>query len=135
MTEFPLKAFPKKRTGAALALLVAALALASCKTAPVVIPPDLDAPTLILKAQEASDGGNYSLSLRYYKALIDNWGSDPSNLATGKYEIAFIAYKQGDKAKAKELFTELLALYDAPGGSAFPDRYKVLAQKLLAELQ
>ena len=119
----------------AATVIALVLILGSCKTAPVVIPPDLDAPTLIQKAQEAADANNYKLAVRYYQSLIDHWKSDPSSLATGEYEIAFIALKQGDKAKAKELFTSLLAQYDAPGGDALPDRYKVLAKKLLAELQ
>ncbi|MDA8411953.1 MAG: hypothetical protein M0001_16385 [Treponema sp.] len=110
------------------------VALVGCKTAPVVIPQDLDAPMLVLKAQEASDANNNTLALRYYQALIDRFGDDPSNLATGEYEIAFINFKEGHKAKAKELFTALLARYDGPGGAAFPDRYKVLAKIILAEI-
>lgn len=123
------------RFGLVAATLGLALGLASCTTAPVAIPADMDAPTMIQKAQEASDASNYALALRYYQALVDTWGGDPSYLATGEYEIAFITYKQGDRAKAKELFTALLARYDAPGGEALPERYKVLAQKLLDELR
>ena len=134
MTEFPLKV-PAIAKGALIASAIAlVVSLGACKTAPVVISQDLDAPSLVLKAQEASDAGNYDLSLRYYQALIDRFGDDPANLATGDYEIAFIAYKQGHEAKAKELFTKLLALYDGTGGDAFPERYKVLAQKILAEI-
>lgn len=130
-----MKAFPRSKLILASAALGLALALSSCRTAPVVIPPDMDAPTLVQKAQEATDAYDYKLALRYYQALVDHWGSDPSSLATGEYEIAFITYKQGDKAKAKELFTSFLARYDAPGGDQLPERYKVLAQKILAELR
>lgn len=134
MTEFPLKV-PSIAKGALFASTLAlVVALGSCTTAPVVIPQDLDAPSLVLKAQEASDANNYDLSLRYYQALVDRYGHDPANLAAGDYEIAFINYKQGHTAKAKELFTKLLALYDGTGGDAFPERYKVLAQKILAEI-
>ena len=108
--------------------------LGACKTAPVVIPQDMDAPSLILKAQEASDANNNALALRYYQALLDRYGDDPSNRAAGEYEIAFITFKQGDKLKAKELFNALLARYDAPGGEAYPERYKVLSKKILAEI-
>jgi len=134
MTEFPLKV-PAIIKGAIFASTLAlVVALGACKTAPVAIPQDLDAPSLVLKAQEASDASDYDLSLRYYQALIDRFGDDPANLAAGDYEIAFITYKQGHEAKAKELFTKLLALYDGTGGDAFPERYKVLAQKILAEI-
>ena len=76
------------------------------------------------------DGGVF----RVTDGLIDRFGDDPSNLATGEYEIAFINFKEGHKAKAKELFTALLARYDGPGGAAFPDRYKVLSKIILAEI-
>ena len=134
MTESSLKSSPTSKIAVALAALILSLAFAACKTAPVVIPQDMDAPTMILKAQEASDAGKLDLSIRYYQALLDRFGSDPAYLATGQYEIAFITFKQGDKAKAKELFTALLDRYQAPGGDAMPDRYKVLAQKILAEI-
>jgi outer membrane protein assembly factor BamD (BamD/ComL family) len=135
MTEFPTmiaSTFPRV---ALLAAVLAAALATSCATAPVVIPPDLDAKALVQRAQEASDASKYELAVRYYQALIDNYGLDPANLVTGEYEIAFIAYKQGKTEKAKELFTALLARYDGPGAAALPPLYKVLAQKVMAELK
>ncbi len=116
-----------------LAALV--LALASCASAPEAVPPDLDASTLVQRAQEAADDDKWDTAILYYEALKERFGADPALLAASLYEIAFVEYKRGNTDEARRLFTELLALYAGAPPGAYPDRFRVLAEKLLAKLK
>jgi outer membrane protein assembly factor BamD (BamD/ComL family) len=119
-----------------LALALSTLvALSGCASVPVVIATDLDSAALVQRAQEAADASKYEVAMQYYQALVDRYGADPANRIAGQYEIAFLEYKMGKTAKAKELFEAVLAAYGGPGAEAFPPRYKILAEKLLAKLK
>lgn len=115
--------------------LALALALNSCASGPKEIPPDMDARELVQRAQEASDTYDYSLAVDYYRALADRYGADPAFRATADYEIAFIAYKQGRYAEAGAGFEDLLSRYSSPDAAGLPDRYKILAEKVLAVIK
>jgi outer membrane protein assembly factor BamD (BamD/ComL family) len=117
----------------ASAALAASLFVA-CAGAPKVIPEDLSARELVQRAQESSDAYNYAGAKAYYEALGERFGSDPLYKTTADYEIAFIAYKQGHYAQAKEGFEALLARYAGPEGSTLPPRYSVLAKKVLGSI-
>lgn len=123
------------RAAIAALALVSAFAIGSCSTAPVVIPTDLEARTLVQRAQEAADASKYDLAIRYYQALIDQHGGDPVNHVIADYEIAFITYKQGKEERAKELFSAIIEKYQGPGAAALPPLYKVLSEKILAKLK
>jgi hypothetical protein len=53
----------------------------------------------------------------------------------GEYEIGFIDYKAGKYAEANSLLQQLLARYDGPDAASLPARYKILAQKVLPEVE
>jgi outer membrane protein assembly factor BamD (BamD/ComL family) len=110
---------------------IAASLLVACAGAPKSIPQDLSARELVQRAQEATDGYNYAAATAYYEALGQRFGSDPLYKATADYEIAFIEYKQGRYAAAKEGFEALLARYSGPDASTLPPRYAVLSKKIL----
>jgi outer membrane protein assembly factor BamD (BamD/ComL family) len=114
----------------ALAAIAASL-FVTCASVPKEIPADMSARELVQRAQEATDAYHYDTAVAYYKALAERFGSDPLYKATADYEIAFIAYKQGRYAEAKEAFENLLARYDGPDGKSLPPRYAVLAKKVL----
>jgi outer membrane protein assembly factor BamD (BamD/ComL family) len=116
--------------------LIAAAALAAsifvaCAGAPKTIPDDLTARELVQRAQEASDTYNYEAAVAYYKALGDRFSTDPLYKTTSDYEIAFIAYKQGHYAQAKESFELLLAKFNGPDGASMPQQYAILSKKVL----
>jgi outer membrane protein assembly factor BamD (BamD/ComL family) len=113
---------------------LAALLFVACAGAPKVIPEDLSARELVQKAQEATDAYNYSAATAYYQALAERFGADPLYKTTADYEIAFIAYKEGHYAQAKEGFEALIARYEGPDGAALPPRYSILAKKMLASI-
>lgn len=112
------------------AALAASLFIA-CAGAPKAIPANLAARELVQRAQEATDSYNYEAAVAYYGALRERFGADPLYKTTADYEIAFIAYKQGRYAVAKEGFESLLALYSGPDAASLPQRYSVLSKKML----
>lgn len=123
------------RLAAGAAVCTVLFILASCASEPKEIPPDLTSNELVQRAQEASDSKNYDLAISYYHVLMDRFGTDPSILCTGEYEIAFIYYKQGKYAESRTLFETLLARYEEPAGVELPVSYKILAEKVLPEVK
>jgi outer membrane protein assembly factor BamD (BamD/ComL family) len=110
---------------------LAASIFVACAGAPKVIPQDLSAREIVQRAQESTDAYAYDAAIAYYQALGERFGAEPLYKATADYEIAFIAYKQGRYAAAKEGFDALLARYAGPEGAALPPRFAVLSKKML----
>jgi outer membrane protein assembly factor BamD (BamD/ComL family) len=129
---------PSKAKPALVACLLLALAtgfiLVGCASGPLVIPADLDASTLVQRAQEASDALRYDDAITYYQALMERY-ADPVALVTGEYEIGFIEYKRGQAAESRKLLESLLDRYKSSPEGSLPDRYRVLAEKILAKLK
>jgi outer membrane protein assembly factor BamD (BamD/ComL family) len=113
---------------------IAAAFCIACAGVPKVIPEDLSAKELVQRAQESTDAYKYDAATAYYQALKERFGSDPLYKATADYEIAFIAYKQGHYADAKEGFEALLARYEGPDGASLPSRYAILSKKMLTTI-
>lgn len=127
-----------KRTARGAAFLPAALCaaflLASCASGPVSVPEGLEASELVQRAQEASDRSDFKGAEAYYAALEARFGEDPAYKVAAIYELGFIRYRQGEKAPAVERFRSVLALYEAAPEGALPERYRILALKLLEKL-
>jgi len=114
-----------------IAAVAASLFVVACSSVPKSIPDDLSARELVQRAQEATDAYHYDAAVAYYKALQERFGTDPVYKTTAEYEIAFIAYKQGRYAEAKESFEALLAKYAGPDAATFPPRFAILSKKVL----
>ncbi len=120
-----------------LAISAAAAVLAlciGCSSAPKQIPDGLSSQELVQRAQEASDSYKYDVAKAYYTALLERYSSEPSAVAQGEYEIAFIAYKQERFQEAKDGLQKLLALYSGPESKGYPPAYQILAQKVLDKI-
>jgi outer membrane protein assembly factor BamD (BamD/ComL family) len=117
-----------------LAAAMAASLFVACSSVPKSIPEDLSARELVQRAQEATDAYHYDAAVAYYKALNERFGSDPLYKTTAEYEIAFIAFKQGRYAEAKEGLEALLAQYSGPDGATLPPRYAILSKKVLESI-
>jgi len=124
----------KNITGFLLLTLLAAGLAVSCATKPVDIPEDLTAAEMIQRAQEASDRNRYSVSLQYYQTIIERFPSDIDNICAAEYEIAFIHYKQKKYDISKVEFTDLLDRYNTPDEALLPPQFKILAQKIMANI-
>ncbi|HUX13955.1 MAG TPA: tetratricopeptide repeat protein [Spirochaetia bacterium] len=118
----------------ALVVVFAGLFLAGCESVPTSAPPGLTQAEFFQRAQEAADGNNWRTSLFYYETFIDRYPSDRANIAAARYEIAFIHYKLGNYSQAKSGFDTLLSEYKGPNADQLPEWPKVLAQKILAEV-
>ncbi len=125
----------KKKSTAALTVFIAFILLASCKTAPVVIPDDMNPAEFFQKAQEASNNGKYDTALTYYNTFLERYPDDLQRRIEAEYEIAFIAYKRNDTEKAKQLFTELLDKYKSDASQVLPAWPRILSQKVLSEME
>ena len=124
----------KKNMKSIAVVFLAAVLAVSCATSPVVIPEDLEPMELIQRAQEASDRYRYSVSLQYYETLIHRFPYDIDSVIAAEYEIAFINYKQSRYSLARTQFTNLLARYDTPDAVLLPPQFRVLSERILADI-
>ncbi|MGA2613579.1 MAG: tetratricopeptide repeat protein [Spirochaetia bacterium] len=105
------------------------LAVEGCSTQPKVIPPDLSAAESFQHAQDASDGGDYALAIRYYTAFRANNPNNSDRDVWALYEIAFNYHRMGKNQMAVTLLDQLLQQYQNDTGN-LPPAPRILAQKL-----
>jgi len=118
-----------------IALVASAVLLSSCATKLINIPEDLTAAELIQRAQEASDRNRYNVSLQYYETVIERFPFDIDSVCAAEYEIAFIHYKQKKYDIAKIEFQDLLERYNIVDEELLPPQFKILAQKILSNIE
>jgi len=111
-----------------------AVGFAACASSRVQIPPDLKPIKIIQLAQEASDRNRYNVALQYYQALQERNPGDEELVCTAEYEIAFIRYKQKKYALARGELEALLQRYNAPDAEFLPPKFKLLAQKVIEQI-
>lgn len=116
------------------ALLLAALVVAGCQTTPTEIESDLSQAELIQLAQEASDAENWDAAVVYYEELIERFPNDRASVATARYEIAFIEYKQENFDVAQSGFEQVIGMYDFES-QELPEWPLVLSQVLLQKME
>ncbi len=109
--------------------LFAVLSLESCRTQPKVIPADLSAAESFQRAQDAADGGDYALAIRYYTTFRENNPNNRERDVWALYEIAFNYHKMGKNATAITFLDQLLQQYEGDPGD-LPAAPRILAQKL-----
>ncbi|MDR1388500.1 MAG: outer membrane protein assembly factor BamD [Treponema sp.] len=107
----------------------------ACASGPVEIPPDMPPNKIIQSAQEASDNNKYRVAIQYYEALLERYGAVPEYLATAEYEIAFIHYKDKKYVQAREEFNMLLDRYESSQAGAYPPKFKILSDIVLARIE
>jgi len=111
------------------------LAVSCVSTGPVEIPNDLTSAELIQRGQEASDKYRYNVSIQYYEAILERFPYDIDSVIAAEYEIAFIHYKQKNYRDAKIEFNQLLDRYNIPDQELLPAQFKVLAIKILKNIE
>jgi len=113
--------------------LVAALCISACATV-TDIPENLSPAEIIQRAQEASDRNRYKVALQYYEALLERNRINSTLICTAEYEIAFIHYKQKKYGEAREEFNALLERYNTPDAELLPQQFKILAKRVLEQI-
>ena len=115
-----------------LLLILTIVLSAGCASQPEEIPSDLEPIEYFQRAQKiASEDENYKLATKYYRTFIERYPDDIQRIVEAKYEIAFLSYKQGNNALARQQFEELLSYYDDEGSQVLPRWPQVLAQKVM----
>ena len=114
-------------------LLVLAL-FASCQSVPETISEDLAPNEYFQKAQEAVSRGQYETGLLFYHTFLERYPNDLQKGVEAEYEIAFIYYKSGDLATAKELFQAIENKYTQGGAEILPAWPRVLSAKVMAKI-
>ncbi|MCK5154189.1 MAG: tetratricopeptide repeat protein [Spirochaetales bacterium] len=117
------------------AIILAILIITSCTSTPAEVDETLNPAELFQLAQEASNNKDYETALSYYEVFVKHHSEDIQRLVEAEYEIAFIAFKQGDTDRAKLLFTELLDRYSGEGASVLPGWPMILSRKILKEIE
>ena len=116
-------------------LILITLIITSCASGPQEIDDTLNPAELFQLAQEASDNKDFEKAVKYYEVFIAKYSDDIQRLVEAEYEIAFIAFKQGNLNRAEELFTDLLARYSGEGAQVLPAWPMVLSRKLLKQIE
>ena len=123
----------------AAAILASAALLAGCVTASPELAEGLTPAEYFQRAQEATAQNDYGLALRWYAAFRERFADDPSpqqmaRLVWAEYETAFLHYKMGDDETALRLLHALVRSYEQPAAAAYPDGPRVLALRVITEL-
>jgi len=113
-------------------VLLATLALVSCRTTPPVITEKLTVAGYFQKAQDASEEGDYLLALAYYDAFRAEFPNDRDHNLWATYETAFLQYKLEKYDTALEMINGLLDRYAKE--TDLPQAPKVLAEKVKAKI-
>lgn len=105
--------------------------LSGCQSAPEEIPEALSRMEMFQRAQEAVDQERWEVGLQYYREFIRRFPDDRGAIIEAEYEIAFIAYKQGDYELSRERFEAILAEYEADQAGTLPEWPRVLSERLI----
>ena len=105
---------------------VAFLALSfSCSSVPKEIPTDKTLEELKLQAYEYSAKGKYDASEKYYRTIIERFGTNVEVQVSCEFEIAHLYVKQKKFNKAEPLLNKVLSYYEID--PSLPAQYKKLA--------
>jgi outer membrane protein assembly factor BamD (BamD/ComL family) len=126
-----------KRTVLFSVFFIAAAALmifVSCQSVPNPedIPQDLSPAEFFQQAQEEADNFNWDAALVYYQTFKDRYPQELARNIAADYEIAFIYYKKENLEKSYDLFSEIIESYEKADEGIYPERFRILSEKLLA---
>ena len=122
-------------------VVIAALAslLLVCSSVPDEIEEGLTPMEYFQRAQEASDGGRYALSMAYYEKFQEQYPEDQypeerDRNVWAEYEIALLYHKMDKNRIALERFEALLERYES-GEPDLPEGPRILAEKVKARIE
>ncbi len=117
-------------------LLLLSLIAISCQSTPQNVDPDWTEDQFFKSAQDAIDEGELETALFYYEVFLVRYPEDHAKGIAAEYERALIHKKLGAEDLA---MTELEQILDKYENSTYvilyPPRYKILSEKVLAELK
>ena len=126
--------YEMKRLPLAVSAVLAALLLSSCATR-LAISYDMSPEELIQRAQEASDRNRFEVALQFYEALLIRFSDNPALVVNAMYEIGFIHERRRNFFAARVWLNRVLEQYEAPGGEALPEKFRILAHIVLERVE
>ena len=116
--------------------LLTLLLLFSCQTTPRSVDTAWTEDQFFKSAQDSIDEGNLEEALFYYEVFLVRYPEDHAKGIAAEYERALIHKKQGEDETAIREFEEILRKYETSTFVIlYPPRYKILAEKVLADLK
>ena len=121
-------------------LLGCAWLLASCATSPDDLTGEITPAEYFQHAQEATAASDFGGAMAWYEAFRERYGTDPTRgvqnlLLWAEYEVAFLHHKMGDDRTAVRLLGELIDRYEAPEAATYAPAPRILALRVIEELQ
>lgn len=111
-----------------LAMAALVCTAVSCTSVPSEIPEELTAREIVQYAQTAYDDGNTKIAEKYYRALLERYGSDMNYYIEAKFEIAHLYIKKKQYDQAEPLLREILDIYANSMPGQYPSSFKKLAE-------
>ncbi len=125
----------KKMKCSMVFLPVMLLSLASCSTVPAEMDSVMKEEVFFKNAQGAMDENQYNVALYYYEVYLVRYPENHNKTIAAEYERALIYYKTKDYEYSQSLFTQILDKYESsPFAMMYPERYKILSEKILAQI-
>lgn len=109
-------------------------ALISCTSTKKEVPCEATDREIVQMAQDSFASGHTEDALYYYETLLMRYGNKLSVYVEGKYEIAHIYLKQKRYTEAKDIYMEILDIYQNTSYGELPGSYRKLTQNDLAKI-
>ena len=117
-------------------LLSLSLIAISCQTTPQRVDPEWTEDQFFKSAQDAIDEGELETALFYYEVFLVRYPEDHAKGIAAEYERALIHKKLGAEDLAVSEFEQILDKYkNSSYVILYPPRYKILSEKVLANLK
>jgi outer membrane protein assembly factor BamD (BamD/ComL family) len=121
-------------------LLAGACVLASCVTSPDDLTGEITPAEYFQHAQEATAVNDFRGAMAWYEAFRERYADNPTPgqqnlLLWAEYEVAFLHHKMGNDRLAIHLLGELIARYDTPDAATYAPAPRILALRVIDELQ
>jgi len=108
----------------------------SCESVPKSVDQSWTKEMFFKQAQEAVDNDQLSTALFYYEVFLVRFPEDHAKVIAAEYESAILQKKLGAEDLAINGLKRVLEKYETSTYVIlYPPRYKVLAEKVLAELE
>jgi outer membrane protein assembly factor BamD (BamD/ComL family) len=118
------------------AILLTLIALNSCATYSTELDEEWSEEYFFKTAQQAFDRGSLSESLFYYEVYLLRYPQNHTKDIAAEYERAYILYKQKKINQSELFFNTILEKYEtSPYAYLYPQAYKVLSEKVLAQIE
>ncbi|QEN09495.1 hypothetical protein EXM22_16455 [Oceanispirochaeta crateris] len=110
--------------------------LLSCQSVPRGVDPTWSEEMFFKQAQEAVDNNKTATALFYYEVFLIRYPESHARVIAAEYERAILHKKMGAEDLAIQGLKKVLDQYETSSYVIlFPPRYRVLAEKVLAELE